>query len=208
LLKEAFHFIYPWRTYQERFLKDFKSHASDDHLHVVAPPGSGKTVLGLEMMRRVNQKTLVLAPTITIRNQWEQRMFECFVSEEDCTIPLSRNIKEPAHITFATYQSLHAFSKNEMEGDMDRLVAFFAEAGIKHIVLDEAHHLKNEWWKPLFALKKLEGTLTALTATNKRSRISKRRKSMRTPRLHLFLRTRRSSNSIHSQIPSKIKGFH
>ncbi|WP_339845910.1 DEAD/DEAH box helicase family protein [uncultured Dokdonia sp.] len=165
MLKEAFHFIYPWRTYQERFLKDFKSHASDDHLHVVAPPGSGKTVLGLEMMRRVNEKTLVLAPTITIRNQWEQRMFECFVNEKDCIIPLSRNIKEPAHITFATYQSLHAFSKNEMEGDMDRLVTFFAEAGIKHIVLDEAHHLKNEWWKPLFALKKLKGTLTALTAT-------------------------------------------
>ncbi|TVZ21730.1 type III restriction/modification enzyme restriction subunit [Dokdonia sp. Hel_I_63] len=165
MLKEAFHFIYPWRTYQERFLKDFNDHIADNHLHVVAPPGSGKTVLGLEMMRRVNEKTLVLAPTITIRNQWEQRMFECFVSEEDCTIPLSRNIKEPAHITFATYQSLHAFSKNEMEGDMNRLVAFFAEAGIKHIVLDEAHHLKNEWWKPLFALKKLEGTLTALTAT-------------------------------------------
>ena len=93
MLKEAFQFIYPWRTYQERFLKDFQDHIADDHLHVVAPPGSGKTVLGLEMMRRVDKCTLVLAPTITIRNQWEERMFECFIEQEKCTIPLSRNIK-------------------------------------------------------------------------------------------------------------------
>ncbi|MDE0597561.1 MAG: DEAD/DEAH box helicase family protein [Dokdonia donghaensis] len=166
MLKEAFQFIYPWRTYQERFLKDFQDHIADDHLHVVAPPGSGKTVLGLEMMRRVDKCTLVLAPTITIRNQWEERMFECFIEQEKCTIPLSRNIKKPAHITFATYQSLHAFAKNEMEGDMERVLNFFAQAGIKNIVLDEAHHLKNEWWKPLFALKELpECTITALTAT-------------------------------------------
>ncbi len=173
MLRDSFTFKYTWRSYQQRFLKDFDDHIADNHLHVVAPPGSGKTVLGLEMMRRVNQKTLVLAPTITIRNQWEERMFECFVSEKNTNelralsgIEVSQNIKKPGHITFATYQSLHAFAKNEMEGSMDLLVDFFAKAGIKNIILDEAHHLKNEWWKPLFALKKIEGcTLTALTAT-------------------------------------------
>lgn len=166
MLKEAFHFIYSWRSYQQRFLNNFEEYLSDSHLHVVAPPGSGKTVLGLEMMRRVDKKTLVLAPTITIRNQWEERMFECFIEEDTCKISLSRNIKNPAQITFATYQSLHAFAKNEMEGDMNRVLEFFAKAEIQHIILDEAHHLKNEWWKPLFALKKLEDcTLTALTAT-------------------------------------------
>lgn len=165
LLRDVFHFKYPWRRYQERFLKDFENHIVDNHVHVVAPPGSGKTVLGLEIIRRVNEKTLVLAPTITIRNQWEERMFECFVEKEGCAIALSRNIKKPAYLTFATYQSLHAFTKNEMQDDMGQLLAFFSQAGIKHIVLDEAHHLKNEWWKPLFALKDVYGTLTALTAT-------------------------------------------
>lgn len=173
MLKEAFHFIYPWRSYHERFLKDFEDHIADDHLHVVAPPGSEKTVLGLEMIRRVDQHTLVLAPTITIRNQWEERMFECFVTEENTNqlstlsgVEVSRSIKQPARITFATYQSLYAFAKNEMEGDLDRLLKFFAKAGIKHIVFDEAHHLKNAWWKPLFALKELPNSiLTALTAT-------------------------------------------
>jgi superfamily II DNA or RNA helicase len=165
-LEKTFQFKYAWRSYQHRFLEKFDLHFEDAHLHVVAPPGSGKTVLGLEMIRRVNQKTLILAPTLTIRNQWQERMYECFVDEASCDIPLSRNIKQPAYITFSTYQSLHAFFKNEMEGDGERLVAFFAKAGIKNIVLDEAHHLKNEWWKPLFALKVIpDCTLIALTAT-------------------------------------------
>lgn len=165
-LEKTFQFKYAWRSYQHRFLEKFELHFEDAHLHVVAPPGSGKTVLGLEMIRRVDQKTIILAPTLTIRNQWEERMFECFVDEKTCDIPLSRNIKQPEHITFTTYQSLHAFFKNEMEGDAEKLVAFFAKAGIKNIVLDEAHHLKNEWWKPLFALKALPNcALIALTAT-------------------------------------------
>ena len=165
-LQKTFQFKYTWRTYQHRFLEGFESHIEDGHLHVVAPPGSGKTVLGLEMIRRVDQKTLILAPTLTIRNQWQERMYECFVAKESCDIPLSRNIKQPAHITFSTYQSLHTFYKNEMESDGEKLVAFFAKAGIKNIVLDEAHHLKNEWWKPLFALKVLPNCiLIALTAT-------------------------------------------
>jgi superfamily II DNA or RNA helicase len=165
-LEKTFQFKYAWRSYQHRFLEKFDLHFEDAHLHVVAPPGSGKTVLGLEMIRRVDQKTIILAPTLTIRNQWEERMFECFVDKERCDIPLSRNIKQPGHITFTTYQSLHAFFKNEMEGDAEKLVAFFAKANIKNIVLDEAHHLKNEWWKPLFALKALPTcSLIALTAT-------------------------------------------
>lgn len=165
-LQKTFQFKYAWRSYQHRFLEGFDTHFEDLHLHVVAPPGSGKTVLGLEMIRRVDQKTVVFAPTLTIRNQWEERMFECFVDKDSCDIPLSRNIKQPAHITFSTYQSLHAFFKNEMEGDAGKLMDFFAKAGIENIVLDEAHHLKNEWWKPLFALKSLPNcSLIALTAT-------------------------------------------
>ncbi|HBL78524.1 MAG TPA: hypothetical protein DDZ79_00505, partial [Aequorivita sp.] len=50
-------FKFNWRSYQARFLEDFQVYLEDNHLHVVAPPGSGKTVLGLEMMRRINKKT-------------------------------------------------------------------------------------------------------------------------------------------------------
>jgi len=35
--------------------------------HLVAPPGSGKTVVGLEIVRRLGRPALVLAPTATIQ---------------------------------------------------------------------------------------------------------------------------------------------
>lgn len=165
LLTPHFNFSYPWRTYQHRFLKEFDTHIEDDHLHVVAPPGSGKTVLGLEMVQRLNKKALILSPTLTIRNQWHERMLECFVKDKDC-IKTSFDIKNPAILTFSTYQSLHSFFKNDVEFSAEELLAFFQQAGIGTLVLDEAHHLKNEWWKPLFSLKPLQNcTLIALTAT-------------------------------------------
>src|SRR5437868_6004260 len=59
-----------WRAYQARLLEGLDLYLDDRRLHLVAAPGSGKTVLGLEVIRRIDQPTLVLAPTITIRDQW------------------------------------------------------------------------------------------------------------------------------------------
>ena len=38
--------------------------------HIVAPPGSGKTLLGVELIRRVGKRALVLAPNQGIQQQW------------------------------------------------------------------------------------------------------------------------------------------
>ncbi len=57
------------RTYQEEALARLPV-GGDDPLHVVAPPGSGKTLLGLLLAAREGHRTLVLAPTLTIREQW------------------------------------------------------------------------------------------------------------------------------------------
>ena len=165
LLSQHLKFVYPWRTYQHRFLTDFDVHLKDDHLHVVAPPGSGKTVLGLEMLRRLDKKALILAPTLPIRNQWHERLEECFLSEKD-SVSTSFNLKKPATLTFSTYQSLHAFFKIDLEFSSEKLIAFFKESGIETLVFDEAHHLKKEWWKPLFKLKEISFcTIISLTAT-------------------------------------------
>ncbi|WP_153041526.1 DEAD/DEAH box helicase family protein, partial [Pseudovibrio sp. Ad26] len=72
-----------WREYQERVLAELDTHLDDDHLHIVAAPGSGKTILGLEVMRRVGQPALILAPTITIRNQWIERLTSLFLPEDE-----------------------------------------------------------------------------------------------------------------------------
>lgn len=163
-LRKKLKFKFSWRSYQEKFLSRFEDHLADKHLHVVAPPGSGKTILGLEMLIRVNAPTLVLSPTLTIRNQWQHRL-ETFFRCDNGFDEYTTDIKNPAVITFSTYQSLHALDKSLAE-NQECLVDYVTKHGIETLVLDEAHHLKNVWWKSLFALKEIAHmTIISLTAT-------------------------------------------
>jgi superfamily II DNA or RNA helicase len=158
---EHINFQFPWRTYQKRILENLDKHLEDRQLHIVAPPGSGKTVLGLEVVNRLNSPTLILAPTITIRNQWSERLTTDFLQGQ----PFSKatfDIKNPDLLTISTYQGLHtAFKANpeKVRNDLRKI-------GIQNLVVDECHHLKNEWWKTLFQLKEeLNLSIIALTAT-------------------------------------------
>ena len=154
-------FVHPWRTYQQRVLDDLQGHMADSHLHVVAAPGAGKTVLGLEVIRRLDRKTLVLAPSLTIRNQWVHHFHELFVTEDEGKDALvSTSFDEPALLTVVTYQTLHSAATNRENGIADL-------TGFEALVLDEAHHLRNEWWKVLVGLKKQLSPIrtVALTAT-------------------------------------------
>ena len=158
-------FKFTWRDYQAKFLANFKDHLRDNHLHVVAPPGSGKTILGLEMLLRIGNNTLVLSPSLTIRNQWQSRLQEFFISEIPFT-NYTTSLSELKAINFSTYQAVHALDKRLAEDDNEDLAKILSNANIKTLVLDEAHHLKNEWWKVLWKLKEIEGlTIIALTAT-------------------------------------------
>ena len=98
-----------WRNYQARVLEHADRYMADGKIHIVAAPGSGKTTLGIELIRRMNGKALILAPSITIREQWIARIEEAFLCEgvqgEDF---LSQNLKQPKAITVATYQALHS----------------------------------------------------------------------------------------------------
>src|SRR5213080_4001624 len=76
---ESMVFQNTWRSYQARVLEHLDSYLDDKRVHIVAAPGSGKTVLGLEIIRRIDQPTLVLAPTITIRDQWVDRLVGLFL---------------------------------------------------------------------------------------------------------------------------------
>ncbi|MBA6151836.1 DEAD/DEAH box helicase family protein [Gelidibacter maritimus] len=156
-------FVFTWRNYQQILLENFERHLSDRHFHVVAPPGSGKTILGIEIIRKIGKKTLVLAPTLTIRNQWEKRLQEFFTKYQDFK-NFSFNIKEPSDITFVTYQSLHAWHKSFES--LEDFTMFFEKHQIEVLVLDEAHHLKNSWWQTLMDLKNtINPYVVALTAT-------------------------------------------
>jgi len=57
-------FFGEWRPYQQAALAAFERDPRHGNLttHIVAPPGSGKTLLGVELIRRVGKHALVLAP--------------------------------------------------------------------------------------------------------------------------------------------------
>jgi superfamily II DNA or RNA helicase len=181
-------FKYSWRKYQQRVLDELQDHLTDNHLHVIAPPGSGKTVLGLEVAIRLNKPTLILAPTIAIRNQWIQRFCELFLQTTLAPDWISRDIRNPKFMTVVTYQGVHAACNNwrieeddkddeeeevEENGNekspnpyIDNIVNGLNSQNIKTIVVDEAHHLKNEWWQTLTRVKeKLDPIIVGLTAT-------------------------------------------
>ncbi|MEO9914121.1 MAG: DEAD/DEAH box helicase family protein [Parasphingorhabdus sp.] len=165
-----------WRDYQKRVLDELQDHLEDTKLHIVAAPGSGKTVLGLEVMRELGKPTLILSPTLTIRNQWTERLFEMFFTQSEMDhVDLSYDLKNPRTMTSVTYQALHALWKFETqeEGeklrrpDFERLIELLnTETGVT-IIVDEAHHLRREWWRALNALIDAlpNATLVALTAT-------------------------------------------
>jgi len=182
-----FRFSGAFRDYQQKALDQAPKYLADGRLHIVAAPGSGKTILGLELIRRLNAPALVLSPSVTIRQQWGERFTEGF--SRDPTLAeqaLSYTLKAPGLITSVTYQALHAaynrkISDEEVETDDGKtghaetedytafdLLKTVKRAGIKTICLDEAHHLKSEWQR---ALEGFIGTfqgdvvVIALTAT-------------------------------------------
>jgi len=183
---QGIRFKYSWRKYQQRVLDDLQDLLAKGHLHIIAPPGSGKTVLGLEVALRLNKPTLILAPTIAIRNQWIQRFCELFLQTTETPDWISRDIRNPKFMTVVTYQGLHAACNNlKIEEDdtddeepeesetgratnsnLDKIVNGLKSQNVKTVVADEAHHLKNEWWQTLTKVKeKINPIMVGLTAT-------------------------------------------
>ncbi|MHA1740589.1 MAG: DEAD/DEAH box helicase family protein [Candidatus Thorarchaeota archaeon] len=191
MFTESMRFRYDWRSYQKRVLDELEGYLNDKRVHVVAAPGSGKTVLGLEIVRRLGRPTLVLAPTLAIRDQWVERLVELFLPEKSETPPwVSREIDHPAEFTVSTYQALHMAVSDTPEVDIEfeeegpefiddsapessdgesvqRLARLLRDIGVGTIVLDEAHHLRTSWWRTLTAVlaEIPDVKIIALTAT-------------------------------------------
>ncbi len=165
-------FRWPWRDYQARVLAQMDRHLADHRLHVVAAPGSGKTVLGLETFRRLARPTVVLSPTRTIRDQWLQRLGDFLPdgADPDGLDWQSRDLGALRWFNSLTYQALHTRVRRDRrqvdsieEAEAEELraeteeaapdaqarrhvAACLATAGIQVLILDEAHHLRAEWW--------------------------------------------------------------
>ncbi len=83
---------------------DAQLRAGERRLHIVAPPGSGKTVLGLYIWAEMVRKpVLVLSPNSAIQAQWAARL-DLFSPE--CSALSSTDPKSPDAFTSLTYQSV------------------------------------------------------------------------------------------------------
>ena len=174
-----------WRQYQQRVLDKAESFMDDGKIHLVAAPGSGKTTLGIEFIQRFGNPTLILVPTVTIRQQWIDRIKQAFLSDDNLVEQLiSQDLKRHKMITVATYQALHS-AMNQVVGDSliedtdDEsqqehfdfqgfdIRKTFGDQDLGTLCLDECHHLRNEWWKSLEIFRKSfpKIKMISLTAT-------------------------------------------
>ena len=183
-------FKYPFRPYQERVLKNLYGYLQNKKVHIVAAPGSGKTILGLEIMLRLRKPVIIFAPTVTIKKQWVDRFITSFTNYKKVPDWISTDIYNLKSFNVVTYQALHcAYKKCSIKKDknietddlienekttvtMDQIknydiVKELKDKNITTIVLDEAHHLKSEWWSSLNKVvsELKDRTIISLTAT-------------------------------------------
>jgi superfamily II DNA or RNA helicase len=185
---ESVKFAGTFREYQQRVIENScKYLQKNNKLHIVAAPGSGKTILGLELIRMLGRPALILSPTIAIREQWKERFNDMFLVEgQNVDNFVSCSLVKPSLLTSITYQGLYTsyrklsnVPKSEEGEDGDdgmqaenysvlNIIQLMEEHKISVICLDEAHHLRAEWQKALYefvAQVEHNVTVIALTAT-------------------------------------------
>jgi len=164
-----------FREYQQSVLDNSSKYLSDKKINIVAAPGSGKTILGLELIRRLNSPCIILSPTTIIRQQWGQRFEDSFLNDKSkINDYFSYDLNKISLINSITYQALYSVVNKIPVSSEDEVIDYsnielfqlMKSEGIKTICLDEAHHLQNEWQKALEKfIKGLEKNVTVISLT-------------------------------------------
>lgn len=101
-----------------------------------APPGSGKTVGVLELIRRVNAPSIVIVNTLDILRQWQDRAKQFLGDDYPVELIGGGQFGISDYLTIATAQTLNSrFDHLEKTG-------FFDEFSL--VCLDESHHATAE----------------------------------------------------------------
>ncbi|CAB50488.1 DEAD/DEAH box helicase family protein [Pyrococcus abyssi] len=126
----------PSRVYDdvEFELRDYQEEAVERWMRekrgvIVLPTGAGKTIVAMEIIKRLSLSTLVIVPTLALLEQWKERL-EIFGDVGE----FSGRKKELKPITVTTYDS--AYINAEFLGDK-----FFL------LIFDECHHLPSEAYR-------------------------------------------------------------
>ncbi len=105
-------FRYPFRKYQRMVLDTIVPESTDRKYHIVSPPGSGKTIIGLELVRRFAQPAVIFAPTTTIQQQWREKLGLFVADEARLDSLVSLNPQQLRPINIFTYQLISAPSRS------------------------------------------------------------------------------------------------
>jgi len=112
---------------------------------IVAPPGSGKTVVGLKIIADKQQPALIVVHRKQLADQWAERI-EAFlgIPKHDIGKIGDGKTKIGKQITIAMIQSL---SKELQKPEANQLVKSFGT-----IIVDECHHIAAETFKNAISL--------------------------------------------------------
>ena len=166
------------RAYQERAMASFQqvlSGSGERLFYLVAPPGAGKTLLGLLMSEALELPTVSLSPNAAIQAQWLERLKEhwvCLDSTLEAFEPHPRCSDqpddEPQALISLTYQRITVRGRDgSVHPNVTALLGGLSQAGVRCVLLDECHHLSNEWGRAVEALNLALGApfIIGLTAT-------------------------------------------
>ena len=116
---EGLGFQFPLRRYQQEILElvKLKLERGERELHIVAPPGAGKTIIGLQLITELKRPAVIMCPTTTIQAQWGQKL-ELFLPPDLAGYGLESVIgthedKPLKPITLLTYQVLSTPGKEQ-----------------------------------------------------------------------------------------------
>ena len=138
------------REYQEDALRRWQG--TKGRGVVVLPTGGGKTILGLEAIRRLAKTTLIVVPTLDLLSQWREAL-EVLLHVPTVGI-LGGGKKDIQSITVATYDSAS-------------LLASQLGTSFGLIIFDEVHHLPSPTYRQAAELSLAPHRL-GLTATPER----------------------------------------
>jgi superfamily II DNA or RNA helicase len=103
-------------------LRPSQAHALDrldgGSAYVALPPGTGKTVVGLEAVRRSGRRALVLVPSTAVQAQWLQA-WAAFGPAGAHPLPAGTSADLRAAVTVLTYQALSAWDRSADDQDVE-----------------------------------------------------------------------------------------
>ena len=125
------------RNYQAQSTKYFLENALG-HGVIVLPCGAGKTIVGLDVINKLQTKTLILTPNVTSVKQWKRELLDKTSLTEEDVGEYTTDCKVIKNITISTYQMM--IYRNKKTQRFDTLDIFLKENwGL--VIYDEVHLL-------------------------------------------------------------------